>query len=265
MSIEPKHVELLIKALAEQVGASLVFKGFLRMSDEIPAGVKKSDKQGLLITQRYLYDTFKRAQKRSVNTRFSESHLDLIAVAIGKRNFRDFVLEVERPIDPVIKGCIGKWWSIVRANSGAYLLKAPVRIFLNEGETDILIELQGGQRSFSGKVTLRAGNIFCELDTGRDKKLYIVMKVGTSESPLLLQGTFAGISSAGDPIAGRELFVREEKLSFEEMKWEKLPVGANNLDARINQYFGTYEGNCLKIGQVSTFSQSDLDTINPTK
>jgi hypothetical protein len=260
MAVNPEFVKRLIEELAEITNESLDNRGFEVMSNYI------EEKADILITKRYLYETYSSVYQSSKDgvkeVRVFADKMDTISKVLGYKNFNGFMQIALKPIDPLLKGCIGKWWSIVRANNGAYLLKAPVKIFLNENQTEILIELQGGQRSFSGNVSLRAGNIFCELDTGKDKKLYVVMKVGTSEHPLLLQGTFAGISSAGDPIAGRELFVREEKLSFEEMKWEKLPVGENNLDVRINDYFGKYEGNCLKIGLVSTFSKSDLDNLN---
>ncbi len=260
MATNPEFVKQLIEELADKTNESLDNRGFEVMSDYIEDKVKTD------ISKRYLSEAYlsvcQNIKKGVKEVRVYNHKMDSISKAIGYKSFKAFIQARFKPLDPSLIGCLGQWWSIVRANNGAYLLKAPVRIFMNDSKTEILIELQGGQRSFKGKVILRAGNIFCELDTGKDKKLYIVMKVGTSEKPLLLQGTFAGISSAGDPIAGRELFVRENNVAFEKMKWEKLPVGKNTLDERINKYFATYEGNCLKIGWVSTFSKSDLDHFN---
>jgi hypothetical protein len=96
-------------------------------------------------------------------------------------------------------------------------------------------------------VQLRSGCLFCELDSGKDKKLYIVIRGNTNEQVKVLQGTFAGMSSTSDPIGGRELFIREHELDFAEMKWNKLPVDNNKLDHSINKYFSQAEGNCLKI------------------
>ncbi len=256
MSQNPEHIISLINDLADKTNQSLDGHGFQRISDYV------EEFTGTPITNRYLKETYINAinaqQSGTTKTKFYLVKIDLLAKVLGYKNFNAYADSKSAPLEPQLLGCIGTWWSIVRANMGNYLLKAPVRI-TKSPDHNIMIELKGGLRTFNGTATHRVGNIFCELDAGKDKKLYIVLKIGTSENPLLLQGTFAGISSAGDPIAGRELFVREDKMSYEEMKWEKIPCDTMVLDKRINSYFETYEGNCLKVNKVSTFSMTDLD------
>jgi hypothetical protein len=260
MGNDPLLIKLLFEKLAAAIDGhqSLDSRGFHKMSDYIG---KKTGNHS--IDNRYLYETYTRLNKNikegKKEVKIYVEKLDIISKALGYERFLHFTETILSPVDKQLAGCIGTWWSIVRANNGQYILKAPVKLSMKKDQSGILIELQGGQRVFNGTVTLRAGNIFCELDTGIDKKLYIVMKVGTSAHPRLLQGTFSGISTAGDPIAGRELFLREEKLKFEEMKWSKLDVDNNTLDSRINHYFSDYEKNCIKINNVSTFSMTDLD------
>ncbi len=209
------------------------------------------------ISQKYLDDVYRDVRKALDNNKLRigtrRPKLDLIAKELGFKNFQFFENEILKPVDPILRNCIGNWWSIVRANVGKDLFKAPVRIY-EDSQQGICIKLKGQENRFRGKIELRAGCLFCELDSSRDKKIYIVIKSSVSEGSRILQGTFAGISSTGDPIGGRELFLREKDQSFEDMKWEKLPVNSKTLDKRISAYFENAEGNCIKID-----NRSDLE------
>lgn len=258
MAFHPAHVKNLIEDFALFVGESVDKRGYHVMSDYM------EDHSDVPVSNFYLSDIYRRVcgqlNDGETSVKAQQNKMDAIAKVLGYENFLKYAKAISEPVSPLLIGCIGNWWSLVRANNGAYILKAPVRISLTDQRT-IAIELKGGRKQFTGTVSLRSGNIFCELDTGEDKKLFIVMKVGTRSHPRLLQGTFAGISTGGDPIAGRELFLREEEIPFEEMYWNKLGLSLNNLDERINNYFSTYHNNCIKINNVSTFSMTDLDPI----
>lgn len=255
MGTSPLLVKQLIEALARAANESLDHRGFEMMSDHIEKIT------GQEITRKYLYETYRKVCadiKAGVQeVRNYEEKLDTISKAIGYRRYLDFEKAVTQPVDAQLKPYAGNWWSIVRANAGAYLLKAPVRLY--EDEQQMRIELQGGLHLFKGTVTLRAANLFCTLESGKDKSIQLVMKAGAASDPLLLKGVFSGISTAGDPIAGRKLLLREHDLPFGQMHWKKLPLDDTGLDPRIDRYFSHYEKNCIKITQVSTFSMRDLE------
>jgi hypothetical protein len=259
MATESRLVKLLIEKLAHKVGQSLDMAGYKAMSDFLERELKTT----CSIDHRYLHDVYTRVSKKdqlhNMADRTSRVNLDKIAKAIGYEDYQGFINEADKPLDKFVKAVLGNWWSIARANKGAYLLKAPVKIYQSKNK-EPRIELQGEHHLFKGVLHHRSGNIFCELDSDESKKLFIVLKVGNSINPQLIQGVFTGVSTAGDPVAGRELFYRaEEGIDFKEMKWEKVPLEKTLQDERINQYFNTYEGNCLKINEASTFTLTDLE------
>ncbi|HCS21244.1 MAG TPA: hypothetical protein DIW47_11905 [Bacteroidetes bacterium] len=98
------------------------------------------------------------------------------------------------------------------------------------------------------------------LDSGNGKKLSLVFKLGNTTELELLQGVFCGISSAGDPISGREILVKELEQDYEKMKWAQLSLKDENTDPRILNYFAEYAPNCIKIKNVSSFQLSDLES-----
>lgn len=257
MALNPKHVKHIIEALAQACGESLDMHGYHAMSDYI------LDKTEIIVTHRYLYDTYKRTsieiEEGKNTTRTYLDKMDLIAITLGYGDFSSYI-KTFTTIDPILESCIGNWWSLVRANSGSYILKAPIRIFKSDDGLSITVEMKGGRQLFTGTAVLKMNNMFCALEGEKDKKLFVVMKLGGEGTPEMIQGTFAGISSAGDPIAGREIFLRENQLSFDEMAWQRLSIEIKNgLDKRINAYYKMYEMNCIKITNVSSFSLSDID------
>lgn len=240
MAVKTNIVYKLLSKLSDETGTDLDYGGFGIMSEKIDAD----------ISQKYLDDTYRLVRlalaenKETIGSR--PRKLDLIARHLGYRNFHAFEFEINTPIDPMLKQCIGNWWSIVHANTGKNLYKAPVRIYMDR-QQNISIKLKGQENIFIGKISLRAGCFFCELDSGKTKKLYLVIKCSVNEKVKVLQGTFAGISSTGDPIGGRELLMKEDKLSFEDMKWQQLSIGGKDLDPRVAHYFRQYESNAVKI------------------
>src|ERR1051325_10909416 len=124
MAVNTWAVIRIIKELAEQANESLDFTGFGNMSDWIDSDA---------ISQQYLDDRY-RANKRYweqghfVN-RTSRKKMDLIAKALGYKNFDHYERHIVKPLNEVLMNCVGNWWSIVRANYDAVILKAPIRIY----------------------------------------------------------------------------------------------------------------------------------------
>jgi hypothetical protein len=249
--VRTESLHALFLHLHEHTGFSLDTSGFTRMSDAIGEE---------LVSKRYLGDVYRMLlRSRDQNKTEFRTHrdkLDHIARFLKYRNFQRFEDEIARPLSPALASCTGNWWSIVRANAGPYLLKAPVRISRDEKGTGLIAEMKASSGIFTGSVMLRAGNLFIELDSGHSKKLYIILKIGVSQHPSLLQGIFAGMSTAGDPIAGREILLRETDLAWDSMKWAKRPIDPSG--DPIHRYFDGHEKNCIRIGSVSAFDLTDL-------
>jgi hypothetical protein len=255
----PLLVKLLIEEITKQAGAQRNHQGFERVSEFIedhtkPKEIKKGITHKELVSQKYLYETYKLVNKaiaeNKPDVRTSKVKMDAIAEALGYETFVAFENLMIKPFDPMLEQCEGNWWSIVRANAGDFILKAPIRIYKSAIENKMMMEMKGGAHSYIGSIQLRAGNLFCDLSSKEDKIFYMIMKIGTNTHVRLLQGTFAGISSSGDPIAGRELFLKEEdkELKFDQMHWERLPLNTMK-----------YQGNCLKVGLMSIHDLPDLE------
>ena len=77
-----------------------------------------------------------------------------------------------------------------------------------------------------------------------------------------MQGVFSGMNSAGIPIAGRELLIRQEQLSWIDVNnTNRLPIEeALHMEGwkSVGQYFGNYFRNNLKVRQVARFDLGDL-------
>jgi hypothetical protein len=100
------------------------------------------------------------------------------------------------------------------------------------------------------------------LQSGQNKNIHIVLKAGHSTEPQVLQGVFSGVSTAGDPIAGREIFIRQ-KLSYDKLTTERASIkdliGSKSRESElIGKYFKNKEYNILKGGAASTFGLDDL-------
>jgi hypothetical protein len=201
--LKTDHVLRLIELLSERTGHPLDFYGFRQMSERMDT---KAD-----ISPRYLDDLYRSMTKKSVKgiktNRVSRFHLDSVASYMGFKNFQEFSNSINISLSPIVLSCTGNWWSYVRANSDKYIFRAPVRIFLDKSRQSIRLELKGKERMFSGKIEEKGSCISGFLESGTDKRIGLVFKLGNSQQIELLQGVFCGISSSGDPIAGREILV----------------------------------------------------------
>lgn len=259
MRVKALEVQRLIKQLATTTGQSLDFSGFGIMGDKIEANT------GHRVPQRYLYERTWRHTKAILEAGESQvnlslNKLDAIAQFLEFENFADFTQRPGHSTPGELSVCLGNWYSFVRCNSGKnHLLISPVKFVIEEQVVKMM--LRGPDRNFTGSVSLKAGCICCTLSSP-DKYLSMYFKIGHAKSPEVLQGTFAGISSAGEPIAGREVLIRSAISEWNQMKNWRIPLGQHTSDfplaPEIIQYFHQFEGNYLKIRRPGSFKLEDL-------
>jgi hypothetical protein len=189
--------------------------------------------------------------------------INAIAQSIGFDSFSHFVSAVDSTDSPVLRNCMGQWYSYVRCNSGQpYVLRSPVQI--HEHRKEIVMELQGPQRKFRGQIKLVGECLHCLLESAQIKKIYLILKIGFSSNPDVLQGIFSGLSTGGDPIAGREVLVRS-KLGYGQMSPARIAISElqaarSEEEKRIGNYFSGKENSILKAGTGSTYGLDDLIT-----
>jgi hypothetical protein len=129
---------------------------------------------------------------------------------------------------------------------------------------DVVMTLKGSRRNFQGKMKLQGDCIYCLLESGDTKDLHVVFKTGLESTPNVLQGVFSGLSTANDPIAGREILVRQpgvdemKKLSNDRMSIDALLESGSDEEKIIAGYFNSIEENILKAGRSSNFQITDL-------
>lgn len=246
------HILKLINQLAENTGNTTDRYGFGRIEE-----IVESER----VTQRYLYDLYRRATKNyeaGKDTIAEMPFLNAIAKYLGYANFPQFTISVETPVSEVLRSCSGLWWSFVRSNYNNSLFKAPVKIYLDAKEQRMRIELKGRERLFFGVLGENGSCMSSFLESGTDKKIGMFFKLGSSRQMEVLQGTFCGISSSNIPIAGREILVREKKLNYNDMTWSAPSFSDELIDERIRNYFSEHNKNCVKINETSSFDFSDL-------
>ncbi len=266
--MKTKHILSLLDKLAEKENESPDHYGFLKMSEALCQFYAKeygAAEDNEIITRRYLYEVYgesvKRVKEGREYSRRRINLIDIIARYLGYPSFKSYVLSQEVEISAVLTSCVGNWWSYVRANAGEMIFKAPVRIYQDSVNHKVYMELRSRERVFRGEVSEESGCLTTLLESGAGKKLALIFKLGNTRTVELLQGVFCGISSAGDPISGRELLLREKEQKYEEMQWISLDLNDAAEDARILSYFSQYAQNCIKIRGVSSFNLNDLDDL----
>lgn len=259
MEFDTVHIKGLLKELSEHTGQTFDGVGFMVMSEAL-----QEFREFPETSKRYLSEKlYKRLQKCDTQkVGLMRDKLEKIAQFLNYKNLQDFITKNFSPLDKRLEGCIGNWYSFVRCNSGKPdILISPVRIYAEQQK--VYFELKGMRRRFRGELRLKGSCLFCLLDTGTDKEIHLSFKIGMEEKPLVLQGTFSGVSSGGDPIGGREILIRDDELNFEKLinKKMKLNEAATSDELKwrkVAEYFSSYEGNNLKISNVSTFDLDDL-------
>jgi len=224
------------------------------------------------INQKYLYENMqlqanKAHERGEEEIKLSKSYLNQIVKYLGYRSIEDYELQklTKRSINPILETCVGDWYSYVRTNSGApTILRAPISIYEStEHSGALMMRMKGGtgKRDYLGKIRLTEGfnTVHCSLESYRQEKIFhFVLRLGMEHHPKYLKGVFSGISSFGDPIAGKEILIRQ-KIAYEDMEAKSISVeeamasDSAELQA-VGQFFERYEGNNIK-----EFSHNMLD------
>jgi hypothetical protein len=256
-----------IKRLVEEVEAKASRKISSGNSPYIHSKIKEALNEGLPFGEDYLYKRIihelrKAEKKRGTTVSLNYRNLDPLARYIGFDNYIGFTEKKDKPADERLVNFTGTWYSYVRCNSQQpFVLMSPVEIRAERNNVYML--LKGPNRMFRGRIEILGSCLHCLLESGSNKKLHLVMQTGLIAMPDVLQGVFSGMSAGGEPIAGRELLVREPGGIFEKMKNSRTAIddlrqsGDDTLRA-ISHYFNGHEGNTLKAGRSATFTWRDL-------
>lgn len=200
--------------------------------------------------------------QRKVSIGLNKKYVDELVQFLSYASYRQFINIRDQLQYPMLESCTGSWYSYVRCNSGnPEIYVSPVKIFAEGKEIRML--LRGPVRSYEGVVRHEGGCLYALLESGMGKNLHLVFRLGLPQQrPEVLQGVFSGISSAGNPISGREILARQEK-DFEQLTHklytiEELCKSKNEKAKLIGNYFAKKEKAILSAGNSSVFSWSDI-------
>lgn len=177
------------------------------------------------ITDDYLYkNVWDRIKKKRPNDVVGVRLHQVTCVVsfLGYTSFDEYQQACERPIDKRLAGMIGCYYSYLRQSTLAgAILRSPVKI--SEVNRQIVLQLKGESRVFSGELEFAHGCIFVTMHSSEGKSFRHVYRIGIRHAPSLLIGVFSGVSSAFTPIAGRVVLARVAE-EYEKMKIEKIPI-----------------------------------------
>jgi hypothetical protein len=262
MKCKATEIMRLLEALAKETGTTLTRDSFVEMYEVM----KLKNEKLPFNSWDYLYrKLFLQAKNASKNSMISVSSTNIAAIVkfLKYSDYEQFSRDEHPERNPVLQNCLGKWLSCVRCNSGSsHVLISPV-IITAKGK-EIRMELNGPVRLFEGIARLNGSCLFCMLQSGNEKNLHLVFKVGLSNEPEILKGVFSGLSSGGDPIAGREILIRhseENSLPFKNQRIKiKALIDSEDENQRlIGKYFNDRSKNILSGGKASTFGWEDLE------
>lgn len=255
------HIKKLLDALAQKTGVSLDRFGFIKMSEALSKG-------GTEISSRYLDETLNgrvRKMEGSEMITVQPHNVDTIAQHLGFKDFASFCLQVDSPIDPVLRSCVGSYYCYVRVNAEeGIVLRSPVNIY--EGEGSIRWRLVGPHQQYDGEISYVDHCLFILMTSSIGKQFHHVYKIGRRVKPSVLKGIFSGVTTAFDPIGGRVLLIRQD-LSFTTLteRKERIDVLVKSKleeDKKIAQYFKEYSTNNLKLLPSRSFGLDDLEMDN---
>lgn len=253
-----------LDSLAAATGLNLVHTDFKDMQDRLHERYKQENPKGEIeFRDEYIYRKLFLPSKKEKNEilKLNPAILNALAQGAGFKSYGHFVKVCDPMSNPSIQNSIGVWYSYVRCNSGQpYVLRAPVKIF--EEKREVLMEMRGPVRKFSGHVNAMGECLRCNLQS-ENKSISLVLKAGIAAQPKVLQGVFAGLSTAGDPIAGREILIRQDAeydaLTNERTLINELIAAGDRESKLVGTYFYNKEANILKGGRASTFGYDDLN------
>ena len=269
MKFQKEKLKKLLILAVEKTGKSLTHYDILEMNAEINAQIEEGTLNGSRIGARYIYNSiFMLLDKEGDIISLNKSYVDIIARYAGFKDYDDFrrSLHPEKNVTEheLLKRCGGVWKSYARTNSGRrQLLVAPLHIF-QEG-AKMKIQMRGNRNTlYESELTSMGACLRCTLG-GKEKdtkQIYMVMRLGIEEKPKVLMGIFAGMSTGGEPIGGREVWVREEDgVTFDSLNHQRINMDneeAKDLHPNILHYFDSKEKNCWKATSPSTFDIEDL-------
>jgi hypothetical protein len=254
MKIKVKYADALLDAVCTKTGMTKDYPGLKASATQINKDFKED----------YLYKSFLDRIKKKKPTDLvglGVNQLNTISIFLGYKNFDEFVTFTDHPLDAQLLSCVGNYYSYVRRNTDeSVLFKSPARIYVHDGK--ILFELRGPKWNYVGEMHIANGCLFILMRAEGGKSFYHVYKIGTRESPKVLQGTFAGVSTAFDPIGGKTVLTRTEE-EFSEMNPEELFVKdvirtGSAVEKRLSIYFKRKDGNNLNPIRAITFTVADL-------
>lgn len=266
MDIPASTVELILRKAIEKSGKTYDRFGLSELpaiiNSELPSQYKK-------VGDRYLYDTVylsieKALKSKQEHIRLNRSCLDSIVNYIGFKNIEEFRFSQIAAIRDEMVPLEGAWYSIVRSSSGLpYILLSPVQIRISDNHKAIL-KLKGPHRIYQGEIKWIGGSI-STLITSEDKtkNLHLAFKVGVSKYPKVLMGVFSGVSTAGEPIAGKEILYKS-KVPFEAMENAKIRIEPTTMRKEtiipnsIINYLTDFDNCYFKITGTGTFDLEDL-------
>ena len=267
MEIPASIVEDLLKKAIDKAGKTYDRFGLSELPTVINSAIPSQYKQ---IGRRYIYDTvylsIEKAKKSEQEyIRLNQSCLDSMAKFIGFKDIASFRLSQLPGLREEMLSVEGAWYSIVRSSSGLpYILVSPVEISISENQKAVLT-LRGPNRTYRGEVKWIGGSM-STLITSEDqtKSLHLAFKVGLSKYPKVILGVFSGVSTAGLPVAGKEILYKSD-VPFEEMKNVKISIEALDekeepiIPSSIIRYLSDFDKNYIKVIGMGTF---DLDELH---
>ncbi len=259
-------IKRLLDEISQESDKTLAHSQFHDMYLFLDQKYRERFKKTIPIADDYLYRKLFSPLIKGVNEKMklnlTPNCLDAITQALGYKGYGEF-LRMEHPsISPTTANCAGQWYSYVRCNSGQpYILRAPVKIY--QDKKVMRMELQGPSRLFKGVFQASDNCHYCLLESKQAKNIYLVLKTGLVSRIEVMQGVFSGLSGGGDPIAGREILVRQveefsnllpQRIAIKEMLKSKMRE-----EVAVATYFNSAEKSIIKAGISSTFTLDDLD------
>lgn len=248
------HLYKMLDALSVKTGLTLSQKNLKLIADQIEG-----------IGEDYLYKKIYNPIKklrRNDTIGLRADQLDCVAKYLGRDNFSTLAQVLDRRKDPQLESLVGHYYSYVRRNASVTsVLRSPVRILKNKDEA-FVFELKGPDQVFAGTIENRHGSLFILMVAKGGKAFHHVYKIGERKNPVVLQGTFSGVSTAFDPIGGRAVLIKTEcayevmtnaSLSIAELKKSGLTG-----EQKLAGYFAEYFNNNVAPDRSSTFDEQDL-------
>ncbi len=254
MDVQVRLLEKMLQRLSAETGLALDHAGLAGISGKVFENGN----------ERYLYHNIYQKMNKAKpedTIGLQENRLNEIAKFLGYPSFRELKSHLENPEDPVLRAMHGNYYCYVRAShEEGYILRSPVNIAAVNGKT--WLRLKGMIYSFEGEVALTQGCLFVLMQSIEGKSFYHVYRIGTRKSPDVLQGVFAGVSTAFDPIAGRTVLVRQND-SFDSLVNLKIAIAEldkseSRTDRILAEYFREYSKNNISTKKSAGFSWEDL-------